>query len=735
MRTHINLSLLGLSNMAAVILATLAGFIIRHDLKKRQHAQLQLQTARDALEKRVQERTTELTQLNTTLVQVNAKLQETAHAQEQARKENARLARYNNLLLESIGEGIYSVDAQGCCTFLNQRGARMLGLTPAEALGKNMHTLVHHQHADTTPYPVENCPIFQAMRAGQGCRIDTEVFWRKDHTAIPVEYAAFPLEGATAGGVVSFTDITIRKQTEQALQEAKTAAEAANQAKSQFLANMSHELRTPLNAVILYSELLQEEAEELGAKTLIGDLDKIRGAGKHLLSLINDVLDLSKIEADKMELFREPFAVTQMVNEVAATIEPLAQKHGNQLTVQCAPDVGEMESDLTKTRQCLFNLLSNACKFTKDGSVSIEVIRERRDAHDWLRFRVSDTGIGMTAEQKEKLFQPFTQVDASTTRKFGGTGLGLTITKRFCELMGGSIEVESTAKKGSSFTLSLPARLSEETLASVTSATPPDVLESGDAPLVLVIDDDPRAREQIQQMLAPEGFRIATAASGADGLRLARELRPAAITLDVIMPHMDGWSVLTNLKSDPELADIPVIMLTKAPNQDLGYALGAAEYLVKPLEEDRVVAVVKKYQNGTAHRVVLIVEDDALTRQMLRTILERQGWNVREATNGRDGLSALSEQTPALIVLDLMMPEMDGFTFVNEVRSQSAWREIPILVLTAKDLTRSERGRLNGSVQQVFQKGATSRKRLLEEIHRLVPTTKPSSPKGVALEH
>jgi CheY-like chemotaxis protein len=259
-------------------------------------------------------------------------------------------------------------------------------------------------------------------------------------------------------------------------------------------------------------------------------------------------------------------------------------------------------------------------------------------------------------------------------------------------------------------------------------------MEPLDAPLVLVIDDDPRAREQLQQILAPEGFRIVTAASGAEGLRLARELRPAAITLDVIMPHMDGWSVLTNLKSDPELADIPVIMLTKAPNQDLGYALGAAEYLVKPLEEDQVVAVVKKYHNGTAPREVLIVEDDTLTRQMLRAILERQGWNVREATNGRDGLSALSQQRPALIVLDLMMPEMDGFTFVSEVRAQSAWRDIPILVLTAKDLTRSERGRLNGSVQQVFQKGVTSRKRLVQEIHRLVATTKPAPPKGVDSE-
>lgn len=725
-QTHTTLLLLDVSTLAAFVLIVLAGLAVRRDLRKHQQAQSQLQAARAALEQRVHERTSELTQLTTTLVRVNATLQETARAQEHARKENARLARYNQLLLESVGEGIYSIDARGCCTFLNQHGAQMLGLTPEEALGKDMHTLIHYQRADSTPYPMEDCPIFHAMRTGEGCRIATEVFWRKDQTAVPVEYAAFPLEGTTAGGVISFTDITIRKQVEQAVREAKNAAEAANHAKSQFLANMSHELRTPLNAVILYSELLQEEAEELGAKRLIEDLEKIRGAGKHLLSLINDVLDLSKIEADKMELFREPFMVTQMVNEVAATIEPLAKKQGNQLVVSCAPDVGEMNGDLTKTRQCLFNLLVNAAKFTQEGTISLDVTRTPHEPHDWLHFRVADTGIGMSEEQKQKLFQPFTQADASTTRKFGGTGLGLTITKRFCELMGGSITVDSTAEKGSCFTLSLPANLSEEKIAEATQPTiPAPGVGPSDAPLVLVVDDDPRARDHLQQMLAAEGFRIVTAANGADGLRLARELHPAAITLDVIMPHMDGWSVLTSLKSDPALADIPVIMLTTEHNQDLGYALGAAEYLLKPLDEARVVAVVKKYQNGAAHRVVLVVEDDALTRQMLRTLLERQGWNVREATNGRAGLRALEEQRPALIVLDLMMPEVDGFTFVSEVRANSAWRDIPILVLTAKDLTRQERERLNGAVQQVFQKGVTSRQRLLQEIHRLVPVARP----------
>ena len=711
------------SNVAAVALAVLAGLAIRRDLRKRQLAQAQLQAAHDALEQRIQERTAELTQLNTHLVEVNVTLRETALAQERARKENAQLARYNQLLLESVGEGIYSIDVQGHCTFLNQRGAQLLGLTPAEALGQDMHALVHHHRADHTPYPVEDCPIFQAMRTGIGCRIDTEVFWRKDNEPVAVEYAAFPLEGATAGGVVSFTDVTIRKQVEHALQEAKQAAEAANHAKSQFLANMSHELRTPLNAVILYSELLQEEAEDLGVTALVQDLEKIRNAGKHLLALINDVLDLSKIEADKIELHREQFSVTQMVNDVITTVEPLAQKRHNQLTVQCVAHAGTMDTDLTRTRQCLFNLLSNACKFTESGIVSLEVTREQKEERDWVRFRISDTGIGMTPEQREKLFQPFTQVDASTTRKFGGTGLGLTITQRFSALMGGFVEVESEAGKGSRFTLHLPAQLPADTSEPEVSLSVPPI-EPGNAPLVLVVDDDPQAREQLQHMLAGEGFRIATAATGAEGLRLARELLPAVITLDVIMPHMDGWSVLTSLKSDPRLADIPVIMLTTAHSEDLGYALGAAEYLIKPLEEDRVIAVVKKYQNGPAHRSVLLVEDDDLTRQMLRTLLERQGWEVREATNGRLGLAAVRERVPALILLDLMMPEMDGFTFVHELRQRVAWRDIPILVLTAKDLTRSERERLNGSVQQILQKGASSREQLVREIHRLVTSIK-----------
>jgi PAS domain S-box-containing protein len=329
----------------------------------------------------------------------------------QAERENRRLARYNRLLLESIGEGIYSIDTQGDCTFINQRGATLLGFTPDEVLGKNMHDLVHHCHADGSPYAREACPIFQAFQTGQGCRVDTEVFWRHDGTAVPVEYAAFPLvdDDAVQGAVVSFTDITARRRAEAELKEAKEAAENANLAKSQFLANMSHELRTPLNAVILYSELLQEEAADAGTQDFIPDLEKIHTAGKQLLALINDVLDFSKIEAGKMELSPERFDIATMIQDVVTTVQPLVQQKGNTLTVHCASDLGMMHSDLTKGRQVLFNLLSNAAKFTEHGSITLAVAREATADDDWVIFQVTDSGIGMTPEQVGKLFQTFSQ--------------------------------------------------------------------------------------------------------------------------------------------------------------------------------------------------------------------------------------------------------------------------------------------------------------------------------------
>jgi signal transduction histidine kinase/DNA-binding response OmpR family regulator len=491
--------------------------------------------------------------------------------------------------------------------------------------------------------------------------------------------------------------------------------EVASRHKSEFLANMSHELRTPLNAIIGYSEMLEEDAAELDGGRLVPDLQKINAAGKHLLELINAVLDLSKIEAGKMELYLEAFEVPRLVQDIAAVIRPLAEKNGNRLELECDGAVGAMRADMTKLRQALFNLLSNACKFTERGTVSLRVSRETVDAEDWLRFSVEDTGIGMTAEQMTRLFQEFSQADARTTRRYGGTGLGLALSRRLCRMMGGDVTVESEPGRGSTFTIRLPASVPEAEREPMPPA-PPIEAPTG-AGTILVIDDEEAVRELMQRFLGREGFSVATASGGAEGLRLAREIMPDAITLDVMMPGLDGWAVLAALKADAALADIPVIMLTMLDDRNMGYALGASDYLTKPLDRDRLAAVLAKYRRGLP---VLVVDDDAALRELLRRILEREGFTVTEADNGRVALERARERAPGLVVLDLMMPEMDGFEFVAEFRRHEAWRAIPIIVVTAKDVSAEDRERLNGGVERILQKGAYTREALLREVRDLV---------------
>jgi len=531
--------------------------------------------------------------------------------------------------------------------------------------------------------------------------------------------------------VLAMEDVTERRRAEAEVATAKEAAETANRTKSLFLANMSHELRTPLNAILGFSEMLQEEAVDRGLQDFSNDLQKISTAGKHLLGLINDILDLSKIEAGKMELHLEHFDLCDLIDEVASTIEMEVAKNGNTLEVTCPRDIGFMRADLSKVRQGLFNLVSNAAKFTHDGGIRVEAERQSMDGIDWIMFRVSDTGIGLSSEQIVRLFQSFTQADASTTRKFGGTGLGLALTRRFCQMMGGDVTVHSVPGEGSVFTIKLPSTVMDpfvEPVAPMADAgealpAPSDIAVLADteqAPsvrtCVLVIDDDPMQRDLMQRYLRKEGFTVCTASGGAQGLRMARQLLPAAITLDVMMPDMDGWGVLAALKGDAMLCNIPVVMVTMVDDPERGFTLGASEYATKPVNRRRLSQILKKHTCIQPPCPVLVIDDDPLSRDLTRSMLEKEGWVVSEAGNGIEALRSMEQQRPRLIFLDLMMPEMDGFAFAAEVRRHPEWRSIPIVVVTAQELTNEDRKRLNGNVEKILRKDGISRDSLLEQV-------------------
>lgn len=635
---------------------------------------------------------------------------------------------YVDNIIQSMSETLIVVDPNGTIQSANQATCNLLGYSSDELVGEPITKLVLESE------------IFQGSRL-QDLMLreftkDIEtIYLSKEGKKIPVLFSSSVmfLDNKVEGIVCVAQDITERKMYEKKLHNAKEEAEEANKSKSQFLANMSHELRTPLNAIIGYSEMLMETAEDIGEEEeFVPDLKKIHMSGKHLLELINDVLDISKIEAGKIELYYETIEVYSFVEEIKFTIQALVEKSKNVFELQCPEDIGSMSVDAIKIRQIFLNLLSNSCKFTENGQITLKAKREDVRGRDWIIFTVTDTGIGMTPAQLKTVFQAFTQADSSISRKYGGTGLGLAITKRFCQMMGGDIKVQSEYGVGSTFTVHLPAKNGKEEgdKAAVVDESKADrgqdklELEhrkfDKESILALVIDDDPMAYEMLERILEKEGFRTATALCGKDGLKKSKELCPDIILLDINLPDIDGWTVLETLKTDPKLFSIPVIIVSIEDEKNKGFALGASEYMTKPIDRDRLSALLNKYRTSPGHFKVLVIEDEDDSRSMIIRILEKEGVTATGAENGQVGLCCVEENKPDLIILDLLMPVMDGFEFVVELQKVAEWRSIPIVVLTAKDLTPEDRIRLNGGIEKILEKKSYSYEDLGREINRLV---------------
>lgn len=529
------------------------------------------------------------------------------------------------------------------------------------------------------------------------------------------------------GGIIFFLALLLAysvayklKASEDALkhllaevEEAQKAAQEANLAKSAFLANMSHELRTPLNAISGYSEMLIEDAEDQRLTGFIEDLQKINGAGKHLLNLINDILDISKIEAGRMEVYLEQTDLNALLEDIAALVIPLVQRKNNTFKLNYPPSIGSMQTDITKLRQCLLNLISNASKFTENGAVTLAAESIYINEEEYIRFTCSDTGIGMTEDQLSRMFQAFTQADISTTRKFGGTGLGLYLTQRFTNMLHGHIHVTSQINVGSTFIMELPRFIPQE------KALEENLLLTNNKNTllssVLIIDDDKGFHKILEDNLG-NIFHFLHAYTGEEGLELTKTYHPNAILLDVVMPGMDGWSVLKNLRTDSALASIPIIMASMTGDQDLGYTLGVSDFLIKPVDPH---LLMEKLTHHIEEKTldVLIVEDDQTTRKMLAKMLEKAGIPTREAANGKVALEEIEQQKPSAILLDLMIPLIDGFNVLEVLRNDKRWSGIPVIVITAKDLSEKERMRLSDAFTTIMSKGGYRRKDLIQTLH------------------
>jgi signal transduction histidine kinase/DNA-binding response OmpR family regulator len=499
----------------------------------------------------------------------------------------------------------------------------------------------------------------------------------------------------------------------QELQAANYKLEAASQHKSEFLANMSHELRTPMNAIIGFTRLVMRRSRDVLAPRQYENLEKILMSAEHLLSLINDILDLAKIEAGRIEVYPMEFALGPMLTECLHTVEPMLRSEHVRLVQEVEADLPTLYTDRDKVKQVLMNLLSNAVKFTHTGTITLSA-HSRNGA---IVMAVADTGIGIPEEALEHIFEEFRQVDSSTTREYGGTGLGLAISQQYARLMGGDITVQSTVGVGSTFTVIVPQRHAAaapaEHLTDVPARVEPTVTPEN-PPVVLSIDDDPNVIYLLQENLTEAGYRVIGAMHGTEGLQKARQLQPFAIILDILMPHKDGWQVLHELKTDVATRDIPVVLLSIVDQKDLGYRLGAFDYLLKPFDREAILATLRRI--SPAYHRLLVVDDDAHVVDLVRQLLEDQPYEIEAAVDGQAALEAMALRQPDVILLDLLMPHLDGFGVLEYLHHTPRYRDIPVIILTAKTCTAEEQALLHARVRAVIQKQGLERDGLLQEV-------------------
>ena len=636
---------------------------------------------------------------------------------------------------QSANDAIVSADDRGIIIAWNKGAHAIFGYSEEEIRGKSLTLLMPEQ------YQERHLQGLDRIRAGGEEHILGKTIEfagvRKDGTQFPLELS-LAMWKTTAGtfytGIIR--DITERKRAEQALQAltvsleekvkertaeleiARDQALVATRLKSEFLASMSHELRTPLNAVIGFSEVLSEKMfGELNSKQEEYILD-ILSSGRHLLSLINDILDISKVEAGRMELELSTFNVSTLLESTLALVRERAKRNGVHLTMDLAPQCSEFTADERKVKQVLLNLLSNAVKFTpRGGQVSLKAGL----FENTLAISVTDTGVGIAPEDQPKVFEEFYQTGGDYSRKREGTGLGLALAKRYVELHGGHIQIESVIGQGSTFTFSLPVRPHVERTEALLGKTPST---HSQAPLALIVEDDPASAKLLKLYLTEAGFTVEVAHDGEVGFEKARTLQPTVITLDILMPRVDGWDFLTRLKADSRTSSIPVVVLSIVDDRGKGFALGASEYLVKPVDRDELIRAVRHAVRASSHEprdiTVLAIDDDPIVLELMDAVLGPEDFTVVKAGSGREGLELVRERRPDVIVLDLLMPDLDGFQVLDELKGDPETASIPIIILTCKALSQEDRQRLNGRVNYLKQKGDFSRADFVAYLRSLI---------------